>query len=917
MPEIQCHYCGGTHADAAAIKQCWKDTQPGDTAQESHRAPFLGRSVVISRGDPVPEAWAGCPLIAVHEGAGPADSAFQAVESAYLNRTPVVIELEGGLDREIHEMETSPPWSLDPGFSFVRERLAHAVWSNSFDARLPASPSWAPTEAAVQLGALRGGSADVSLPDGRPALVDGGPLQFFATLGDLAAGTVLIPRITLEHERLTGLGTNSCDAELAEDQLLAVTHPSGSARIIAPAGSGKTRVLTERARHLLRAWNIPAPAVCLVAFNKRAADEMKQRTSDLPDLQIRTLNSLALAIVSGTGQFGGGRSVDTIDERGVRQVLDTLVTYPRRLNTDPAAAWIEALSSVRLGLRSPAAVEAEFGGDVDGLQEVFEKYRTALRERGVLDFDEQIYSAIEVLLTNPEVRRRARRACRVMLVDEFQDLTPAHLLLIRLLSGPGGSVFGVGDDDQTIYGYAGASPDWLINYRHFFPSAGAHALQINYRCPPEVVTAARTLLTHNRRRVEKVMVPAPRRQAADGLLILAGEDPVETTVGAVRDRLSAGVDPTQLAVLTRVNNSLAPIQLGLDELGIPVNHPIDTRFLERTGIKAALAWLRMVAAPGALKAGDIGLTARRPPRALSPRAIEWMSEQRSLPRIRALASRLGDRDRIKVDSYADDVEALAELAASGATADILRTLRDRIGLAAAMAALDTEHRRLDRSAQTDDLDVLVAIARLHPDPAGFELWLKAGLSTPGDPHGVTLATIHAVKGREWSHVVLHDVSQGLLPHRLAADVEEERRVFHVGLTRCRGDVTVVAGTPPSQFLQELQTEWTAPAAGEIPLPAAWANGRPAPQKVQVGRSPSAEVAARMLREWRIAKARSEGRPAFTIMHDSTLETLASSSCRSLGDLARVKGIGPAKLESFGDEILAVLEAAEAETSGGS
>jgi DNA helicase-2/ATP-dependent DNA helicase PcrA len=265
-----------------------------------------------------------------------------------------------------------------------------------------------------------------------------------------------------------------------------------------------------------------------------------------------------------------------------------------------------------------------------------------------------------------------------------------------------------------------------------------------------------------------------------------------------------------------------------------------------------------------------------------------------------------------VDSYADDIETLASQAVNGSTEDTLRTLRDQIGLAAAMAALDTEHRRLDRSPQTDDLDVLVAIARLHPEPAGFAAWLKAGLSTPGDPFGVTLATIHAVKGREWDHVVLHDVSQGLLPHRLAADIEEERRVFHVGLTRCRCDVTVVAGASPSQFLEEIQTVWTPPVVEEIRLPDSWANGRAAPPKPQTPRSPSAEVAARMLREWRVTKARSEGRPAFTIMHDSTLESLASSGCRSLGDLARIKGIGPAKLESFGDEILAVLEAAETE-----
>ena len=303
---------------------------------------------------------------------------------------------------------------------------------------------------------------------------------------------------------LVPFGANVTDAALAPDQLEAVVHPGGAARIIAPAGSGKTRVLTERARHLLRRWRLPGRAVTLVAYNKRAADEMRERTPDLPDLQVRTLNSLGLSIVTRSAP------VTTIDESEVRRILDGLVDLPRRANTDPAVAWIEALSAVRLGPQAPAEVEAEFGGDVDGLPEVFDRYRRLLADRRLVDFDEQVYRAIEVLLTDPAARRAARPSCRALLVDEFQDLTPAHLLLVRLLAGPEGAVFGVGDDDQTIYGYSGASPEWLIDFRRFFPTAGEHPLHVNYRCPVSVVEAARTLLTHNQRRVPKRHRGRPR-----------------------------------------------------------------------------------------------------------------------------------------------------------------------------------------------------------------------------------------------------------------------------------------------------------------------------------------------------------------------------------------------------------------------
>ena len=243
---------------------------------------------------------------------------------------------------------------------------------------------------------------------GRPMWLDGGPLTPYRS-----GPEVVVPVAVLESGRLEPLVDADPTAELAPDQLAAVAHPGGGARIIAPAGSGKTRVLTERARLLLAGRRVPAGSVTLVAFNVRAAEEMRSRTPDLPSLHIRTLNSLGLAIVNGGGPFPArpdGRRLSTIDEPEVRRILDKLVRFGRRAGTDPAAPWLEALSAVRLGLRDPAEVEADFGGDVDGLADVVPRYRAELARRGVLDFDEQIVAAVERLLTDPEARRRAQQA---------------------------------------------------------------------------------------------------------------------------------------------------------------------------------------------------------------------------------------------------------------------------------------------------------------------------------------------------------------------------------------------------------------------------------------------------------------------------------------------------------------------------
>jgi len=273
-----------------------------------------------------------------------------------------------------------------------------------------------------------------------------------------------------------------------------------------------------------------------------------------------------LAIVNGSAPFAARpTTLTTITELDVRRIIGKLVEFPRRRNSDPVALWIEALSVARLGLRDPTEVEAMYDGDVDGFTETLPRYRAALAAARSVDFDEQVVRAIEILLTEPEARAAAQHACRVLLVDEFQDLTPAHLLLVRLLAGPDGCVFGVGDDDQTIYGFNGADPQWLIDFGRHFPGAGDHPLEVNYRCPADVVAAASMLLQHNARRVPKQIRAA---SAARGFSVDVGDDAVATTSAVVSHALSAGCAPGDIAVLTRVNSLLAPVQVALGLVGV-------------------------------------------------------------------------------------------------------------------------------------------------------------------------------------------------------------------------------------------------------------------------------------------------------------------------------------------------------------
>ncbi len=453
----------------------------------------LGRNVVVGPNAATPDGYGEARRLVLDDEvlADPGPTAA-LLRSRWLSRQRTVIELRVTNEQaRERESTTEPPYALPRDHAFHREPLHFLTWANSYDLRGSDPRWWHGVLAQRHAGAGDSEVADIRLPDGRHALVDGGPRGPIPG----AATRPVVHRESVALGRLTVQGTSAPTAALAPDQLAAVTHGHGPARVIAPAGSGKTRVLTARLRHLLTDRGVEPELVTALAYNTRAAQEMRQRTSDL-DVSIRTLHSLALRICS----LDQRRQV--IGEPEVRRILDRLVRTARIPNQDPFQPYLDALAEVRLALVDPAEVEAQ-RGDVDGFAEVFDRYRTVLADEGLLDFDEQIYRAVELLLQRPDLRAQVQRWGTHLLVDEFQDLTPAFLLLIRLVAGPSLQVFAVGDDDQTIYSYAGATPEHLTAFQRWFPGASFHALEVNYRCPPPVVAAASTLLAHNRHRVDK------------------------------------------------------------------------------------------------------------------------------------------------------------------------------------------------------------------------------------------------------------------------------------------------------------------------------------------------------------------------------------------------------------------------------
>jgi DNA helicase-2/ATP-dependent DNA helicase PcrA len=906
--------------------------------------------VVIAPSAPVPDPWRGSSVVLIDEGAmQEPEATIERLQRAWIGRESLIIEL--GVDPaalRVAEIEDRAPFEIGPTFTFPLERLHFLVWANSYDTRAGDLKWWWGVKAAA-LGATEGGPADVLLPDGTPAWIDGGPR------GPVDAGEAVVHAESVSLGRLEPTPAyEPVDGRLAADQAAAANHASGPARIIAPAGSGKTRTLTARLRHLLDDRQVEPQTLCALAYNTKAAAELRQRAGATTGALVRTVHSLGWEILREAR-----REVRLLDERDVRFILDRIVQVPRRPNTDSIGPYIEALAETRIALRSPETVEAG-RDDVPDFAGVYERYRERLRRGNEADFDEQVYAAIEALLADPDLRHRWQDRCRHVLVDEFQDLTGAYLLLIRLLASPQLDVFGVGDDDQTIYGYAGADPAYLIDYDDLFPGADTHALEVNYRCPAAVVQAAADLLAYNDRRIDKKIAPGPEavgnsdslsvERVEDARIGLAAADQVELWLGEV--------DPSQVAVLARVNSALLPVHLALAERGAPFSSPVGPGILDRTVVSATLSWMRLGLDPERMGRRDLLSAVRRPSRGLNRLAGDLLGGRRylDLAMVSEAGNTLGGKQAQRWDAFVDDLELVAHAAERDDAAALLDVVIRRVGLESSAHALDSGRSRADRSAQSDDLVALRRAAVIHEAAGDFEDWLGDMIARRGQ-EGVTLSTVHRAKGLEWDRVIVFGADRGLLPHDLATDIEEERRIFHVAITRGIERVAVLADAErPSRFLEELTGAASRAPEPERPVHrekrkratpgvtvalgdpvalqggirgivteldsdglwvgvdgggqfrARWGDdvttdgctGPLTPLADTV--APDAELVER-LKAWRLETARAKKVPAYVILHDATIETIAGIRPQPEAQLTSIPGIGPAKLEAYGDAIL--------------
>ena len=618
-------------------------------------------------------------------------------------------------------------------------------------------------------------------------------------------------------------------------QLDAVTHPTGPLLVVAGAGSGKTRVLTRRIAHLVGERGVSPFALLAITFTNKAAGEMKERVAALVGpvahrMWVSTFHSACVRILRRDAEQLGYPSRFSIYDQGDAVRLTGHVV--RDLNLDakrfPSRAIHAAISTAKNEGRSAATYAEQAVGPYERhLGEVFAEYQTRLRKAGAMDFDDLLDNAVRLLREHPDVLEHYRQRFEHVLVDEYQDTNRVQNDLVMLLGAGHRNVCAVGDSDQSIYRFRGADIRNILEFERTFPDATVVVLDQNYRSSQTILDAANAVITKNPGRKPKELWTAAG--PGDHIVRFRADDEVDEAAwvaGRLRALRAEGRPWSDLAIFYRTNAQSRAVEEQLVRLGVPYRVVGGTRFYDRREVRDAMAYLKLAANPADEVAarrvlnvprrgvGDTSV-ARVDARAVA-NDIGFMEALRSaeeagvtgraaagirsfLALVDDLAAALDDgpgnilERALDQSNYLDELRAEHTIESEGR----LENLAELVGVASEFTDVDEFLERVGLVADTDDL------------PDGGE---------DDDVGQVVLMTMHAAKGLEYPVVFVVGMEDGVFPHQRALgdpdELEEERRLAYVGITRARERLHLSYAwsrmlhgqtqyNPPSRFLSEI------------------------------------------------------------------------------------------------------------------
>jgi len=606
---------------------------------------------------------------------------------------------------------------------------------------------------------------------------------------------------------------------LNPEQSLAVQHFEGPILVLAGAGSGKTRVLTSRIAHLVTQHGLPPDRVFAVTFTNKAAGEMRARISEMlggdpRGMWVGTFHALGARMLRREAPTLGIERNFTIHDadqtlRMVKRIQDRLDIDPKRWNPKRIR---NAISSAKNALIDPAAFAEQHSEGFDAFQrqvaKVYPLYQTDLRSQDVLDFDDLLVEPVRLLRDHEDARARWQNRFSFVLVDEYQDTNRAQFEFLELLAGTRANLMVVGDDDQSIYGWRGADISNILDFERRWPGAKVVRLEQNYRSTGTILDAANAVIAENQMRKGKVL----RTDRAAGETITVIETADETDEGKTivveleREVAShsSALTYSSFAILYRTNAQARAVEDAFRKRGIPYQVVGGVRFYERREIQDLLGYLRLISNPRDREAFD--RVVNYPRRGIGGKSHERLVQWAELNGITALeaAARADEVPEIgaaasrSLTRFAELIAEFSARAEGEGVGELLDALIEELGL---LMRLREEGPEGDDRAE-NVRELIASAADFEADRGedgetdGFsdlDLFLQqVALVAEVDRHdpdadSVTLMTLHNAKGLEFPVVFVTGLEDGLFPLSRAYDdpatLEEERRLFYVGITR--------------------------------------------------------------------------------------------------------------------------------------
>jgi len=613
-------------------------------------------------------------------------------------------------------------------------------------------------------------------------------------------------------------------------QRAAVLHSEGALLVLAGAGSGKTRVIVEKIAHLINTGQYPAKRIAAITFTNKAAREMRQRVSQrLPnqaanDVTLCTFHALGLKFLQIEHTHAGlkrGFSVFDADE-SAKQIKDLAGLNSKGDEIESISDYISWAKNAGLSPEQ-AQARAENAREKNAAF-IYARYQERLRAFNAVDFDDLIALPVHVLESNPQVTRIWRERIGYLLVDECQDSNDAQYRLLKCLAGPQGHFTCVGDDDQSIYAWRGANPQNLQQMQRDYPALRIIKLEQNYRCTERVLRAANALIAHNRHDHLKTLWSDQGEGVRIGLWQCRNQaHEAEKVAAEIQYQATARrLAWRDFCILFRGNFQSRELEKALQWLGIPYHLSNSTAFFERAEIKDTLAWLRLLINPSDDSAFLRAVQApRRDIGASTLAKLAKLANEQGLSLAQACLNagalaQLPARAAGNLTRFADLLHQLGGQLTHTSPGDFLRQLVRQCGLLAELRQQASTAEVYQRRAQNlEELAQWFDERARSANPADLAAQLALITHSDEDDSGnhVRLMTLHAAKGLEFPCVFIVGCEEGTLPHE-SGDIEEERRLLYVGITRAKEQLWLsyskfsrkygeVKFLKPSRFLAEL------------------------------------------------------------------------------------------------------------------